>query len=396
MKGRLAAGILAMVSILSSNSSPERSRSAAEGAPEVPSEVEPTPVLLPPPAGSRGAQLGFALGAAAVGLITLLLLRDVLGAFVLGGLIAFLIGPIVDRVGQIVPRPLAILLTLTALIAVMVLLVQAVAPLVTAQVDQLRVRAPGLAATAQSQLSRLDGERLDVLGRPIDLSRLATSAVDSGNQLLLGQFGNAVGIGLAAIGTVLQLALMLVVAFLVALDSHRISNVLRRLVPYAYRTDFDGIWTETKSMLFGYMRGQVTVAALIGLLVGVATSLLGLPYALALGLLAGILALVPYLGPILGGVAPVLLALASGPQQALIVAIVYIVISNVVLNLVYPRVVGAAVRLPALLVIVALLAGFGLAGILGMFVAVPIAGTLRIVFDHVHPRLYGPAGAANA
>jgi predicted PurR-regulated permease PerM len=65
-----------------------------------------------------------------------------------------------------------------------------------------------------------------------------------------------------------------------------------------------------------------------------------------------------------------------------------VLISNVILNLIYPKIVGDAVKLPPLLVIVALLAGFSWGGILGMFVAVPIAATLRILFDHIYPRLY--------
>jgi len=56
---------------------------------------------------------------------------------------------------------------------------------------------------------------------------------------------------------------------------------------------------------------------------------------------------------------------------------------------VYPKVMGDAVKLPPLLVIVAFIAGFSWAGVLGMFVAVPIAATLRILFDHIYPRLYG-------
>ena len=65
-----------------------------------------------------------------------------------------------------------------------------------------------------------------------------------------------------------------------------------------------------------------------------------------------------------------------------------VVIPNIYLNFVYPKVMGDAVRLPPILVIVALIAGFSWGGILGMFVAVPIAATLRILFDHIYPRLY--------
>jgi predicted PurR-regulated permease PerM len=142
-------------------------------------------------------------------------------------------------------------------------------------------------------------------------------------------------------------------------------------------------------MLYGYIKGQLVVALLIGLISGLAVWLIGLKYALALGLLAGMTALVPYLGPFLGAVPAVVVALSIGWKQAVAVVISYVLIGTLLLNVVYPKVVGGAVRLPPLVVIVALVAGFSLAGVLGMFVAVPIAATGRIVYDHFHLRLFG-------
>jgi len=131
------------------------------------------------------------------------------------------------------------------------------------------------------------------------------------------------------------------------------------------------------------------IAGLIGVLIGIAIWLLGLKFALALGLIAGITSLVPYLGPVIGAIPAVLVGLAASPQQALIVGIAYLVISNIILNFVYPKVMGNAVRLPPLAVIIAFIAGFSLGGILGMFIAVPVAATIRILYDYLHPRFYG-------
>ena len=105
-------------------------------------------------------------------------------------------------------------------------------------------------------------------------------------------------------------------------------------------------------------------------------------------MIAGVTALIPYLGPFIGAVPAILVGLSQTPGKALLVALLYLLISNVILNFVYPKVMGDAVRLPPILVIVALIAGFSWGGILGMFVAVPIAATLRILFDHIYPRLY--------
>ena len=142
-------------------------------------------------------------------------------------------------------------------------------------------------------------------------------------------------------------------------------------------------------MLYAYVRGQLIIAALIGICSGVACAAIGLPDPIALGLIAGITALIPYFGPFIGAVPAILVGLSQSPGTALLIALLYLLISNVILNVVYPKIMGDAVKLPPILVIVALIAGFSWGGILGMFVAVPIAATLRILFDHIYPRLYG-------
>ncbi len=318
------------------------------------------------------------------------MIRDFLGAFVLGSLLAFLIQPWVTRLaGRGVPRWISILAIYLAMLLLAAGVVWLVAPLVVSETLALQAQAPAIASTAQDQLSRLAGQKFEIFGFRVDLTSTTKVIESHANEFLLGQFGNAVSLGLAALGTLLQFILMLIVAFLVALDAPAITNLLRRLFPREYRSDFDQIWLQIKRMLYGYMRGQLLIAALIGLVSGLADGFLGLNYAVALGLLAGLTALVPYLGPFLGAIPAVLVGLAVSPTTALEVALVYLVISNVILNFVYPKVVGDAVRLPPILVIIAFIAGFSLAGILGMFIAVPIAATLRILFDHVYPRLYG-------
>ena len=123
--------------------------------------------------------------------------------------------------------------------------------------------------------------------------------------------------------------------------------------------------------------------------VGVALFLEGMPFAFALGVAAGISALVPFIGPWIGAIPIELVALSYGPARAIVVGITYLVITNIVLQFLFPRIMGDAVRLPALAVIVAFLAGFSLAGILGMFIAIPVAATIAILFNHIYLRVYG-------
>jgi predicted PurR-regulated permease PerM len=343
---------------------------------------------------STRKQVVFGLLAVAVLVLVLFLVRDLMGAFVLGGLLAFMIQPPVGRLTRFgLPRALAILVTLLAILVALGGLFTLVVPLFTEETPLLQAQAAGLATTAQGQLTRLEGVPPVVFGYRVDLSGTVQLLAAHAEEFMLGQFGNALSLGIAALGTFFQIGLMLLVAFLVSLDARRIGRFVRNLSPTAYRSDVDAILAQVQHMLYGYIRGQLVVAMLIGLVSGIAVWVIGLKYALALGLLAGVTALVPYLGPFLGAVPAVVVAVSAGWQQAVAVVIAYLVIGTVLLNVVYPKIVGGAVRLPPLVVIVALVAGFSLAGVLGMFVAVPIAATGRIVYDHFQLRLFGPQGS---
>ena len=365
------------------------------GAPREPELESPAPISgvtvsswsLDPKRRRRYLQIAFGIAALIVAIVVLFLLRDFLGAFVLGSAIAFLIQPAVARLHAAgVPRMLAIVLVFVAIIIAFAGLVLLIVPLGISEVGQLQVQLPNLTASAQDRLNSLQPIR--VFGIEIDLKGVTQSINSHLREYLLGQFGNAVTLGLTALTTVLQLLLMFIVAFLLALEAPAVRRDLRRLVPNDYRADFDQIWRRVRKMLYAYVRGQLIIAALIGLCSGIACWAIGLPDPVALGLIAGITALIPYLGPFIGAVPAILVGLSQTPGKALLIALLYLLISNVILNFVYPKVMGDAVRLPPILVIVALIAGFSWGGILGMFVAVPIAATLRILFDHIYPRLY--------
>jgi len=372
-------------------------RSSPHGAPHQSEPEEPAPLAtvtvsalaLDPKRRRRYLQIAFGFGALVVAIMVLYLLRDFLGAFVLGAAIAFLIQPAVVRLhGLGIPRVLAIVITFIVIIVALAGLVLLIVPLGTNEFGHLQRQIPGLAAAAQDRINSLQGSPIQIFGINVDIKGTTDTISSHLREYLLGQAGNAVTIGLSALTVLLQIVLMFIVAFLLALDAAAFRRVLRRLVPNDYRTDFDQIWRKVRKMLYAYVRGQLIIAGLIGILSGIACFALGLPDAVALGMIAGITALIPYLGPFIGAVPAILVGLAASPLKALLVAIVYFLISNVILNFVYPKVMGDAFRLSPILVIVALIAGFSWAGILGMFVAVPIAATLRILFDHIYPRLY--------
>ncbi len=127
----------------------------------------------------------------------------------------------------------------------------------------------------------------------------------------------------------------------------------------------------------GYIRGQLLLCALIGLLVGIGMQVIGVPYALLLGVLAFVLEFIPVLGTLVSGAICVLLALTQGWIIAVIVLVYFVVVHVIEGDVVGPRIVGKAIGLHPIVSLAALIAGGELFGITGALFASPIAGVIQ-------------------
>ncbi|HEX5440212.1 MAG TPA: AI-2E family transporter, partial [Ktedonobacterales bacterium] len=129
----------------------------------------------------------------------------------------------------------------------------------------------------------------------------------------------------------------------------------------------------------GYIRGQLTLSALVGVLVGASMYVLSIPYAILLGFMAFVLEFIPFLGVLISGAACVLVALTQGFINALIVLAVFVIIHIIEGDVVGPRIVGSAIGLHPVISIIALIAGAELFGLWGALFAAPIAGVVQAV-----------------
>ncbi len=179
-----------------------------ETEPEKPSPITAVTVsawALDPKRRRLYGQIAFVLAAVVVAVVVLYLLRDFLGAFVLGAAISFLIQPAVARLDAAgVPRMLAIGILFIVIIIILAGLVLLIVPLGVKEVAQLQRQAPTLAAEAQKQLNMLQGSPIQFVGISIDLKSITDSINSHLKDYLLGQAGNAVTIGLTALTTLPQ------------------------------------------------------------------------------------------------------------------------------------------------------------------------------------------------
>jgi len=322
------------------------------------------------------------LGLVALGVWLLYQLGEILPPIILAFLIAYLLNPLVvflERRARL-PRPLALALVYLALVALLIGALTWMTPVLYRQVRALIL---GLDETVR---------HIDTLLR--QMTWLEALGIHPDTNTLLNQFGAelralaattprvVVGVASSVFGGVLALVL----SFYLLLEAEMIERNVDNAIPLEYRDEWHNIKAEFNRIWSSFLRGQVILALIIATLVTLTLTMLGVPNALLLGMLAGLLEVVPNLGPILAMIPAVLIALLRGSTLwaidpllfALIVVGAYFVIQQLENHLIVPKVIGASVDLPPVVVIIGALAGASLAGVLGIFLAAPILATARV------------------
>lgn len=187
-----------------------------------------------------------------------------------------------------------------------------------------------------------------------------------------------------AVTVVIGIAMVPFLLFYILKDREEVvGGVYSMLSPHG-RTHARNVVSIVNSVIGSYVRAQLLSAAIVGILVFIGLSILGVEYAAILGLLAGLFALIPIVGPLLGAIPGLLVTLANSPEQVVWVAVVYVVVQVVENYVISPRIQGHAVRLNPVAIMVTLVVASEIAGLWGVIVGVPLVAAARDVFVYFH------------
>jgi predicted PurR-regulated permease PerM len=220
---------------------------------------------------------------------------------------------------------------------------------------------------------------LGTYGIQTDVDEAKARAASTVEQAATDMLKNLVGMLAGMTAIVGDVLLVLVISLYLVVDGPRFLEGGRSLIPRRHRAKAMFFQDNLARVLGAYLRGQLTLALIVGLAAGIGTAVLGVPYAVVLGVLAGLFELVPMFGPVLSAVPALLVAAFMPFPTVLWVLLFFVVIQQIANNVLAPRISGDAVGLHPLGAMFALLAGFQLAGLLGGLFAVPLAGLLRVL-----------------
>ena len=180
-----------------------------------------------------------------------------------------------------------------------------------------------------------------------------------------------------------QAVLLFTMAFYWLTSRETTLALLLLLSPKVQRPRVHAIWNDIEFRLGAYVRGQAILMVLIGVASYVGLFLLGVPFAPALALIAGITEAIPIVGPLIGAVPAVIVAFTVSPVTGLLVAALYGVIQALENNVLVPRIMSSNVGLNPLVIIIAIVAGSALNGVVGAVLAIPLAGALQVLAQHI-------------
>ena len=187
---------------------------------------------------------------------------------------------------------------------------------------------------------------------------------------------------LSAFSKIIGIVLIPILAFYFLKDAEEFKKSLVLFIPSSCRREIMEIARDMDHVLGGFIRGQLIVAAFVGLLTTIALLILDVNFAVLVGIIAGVANIIPYFGPIIGIVPGVLFAIMDSPIKALWVIVIFTIIQQIESAILSPKIVGESVGIHPLIVILALLIGGKFFGLLGLLIAVPVAGILKVLGNH--------------
>lgn len=177
-------------------------------------------------------------------------------------------------------------------------------------------------------------------------------------------------------GGILSFILVLVISFYLAAQDRGIENFLKLVSPGKSQKYVISLWTRAQTKIGLWLQGQLLLGLIIGVLVYLGLTVIGVPNALLLAVIAGLFELIPIFGPILAAIPAVLIGLTVSPTVALLVVGLYVIVQQFENYLIQPMVVQKVVGISPLIAIIALIVGAQLAGLLGVILSVPIAAVV--------------------
>jgi predicted PurR-regulated permease PerM len=277
------------------------------------------------------------------------------------------------RVPRGVGAALGLLIGIGALAGVIALIV----PAFSHEINQFVNSLPTIVDELRHRLAGLTGTSPSKVGKQIQ------NYIDNYTHHPSKLLGPAETIGKTAVTAIFALIVVLLTALYTAIHPEPLIGGVVRVVPPQRRAKAETVLVRLRTAYLGWLRGLVIGMVVLGTLTYLGLLLVGLPFAAFFAVFTAIAMIIPYFGALASSIVPILFALTISPGKAILVAVVYIVAHQLESNVIQPQVVARTVELHPAVVAFGVIAVEQLFGFVGLIVAVPILGTVKILIEEL-------------
>lgn len=335
-----------------------------------------------------------------VGLVIILLLvlyvfRGLLPPVAIALVLAYILKPVADFVERRInlPRTLSVILVYLALLLIIVVIPVTVVPYAVDRIARLNLDLQKLADDLVTFLS----QPLDILGYAFNLQDLVGDLQQALQDLLRPFATQTVSLLFNVVSSLLWVVSIFIISFYLVKDAARLRSFLDRIAPPGYTEELRRLREEINKVWKAFFRGQVVLGIVVGIVVWIAMTAIGLTNAGLMGLLAGLLEVIPTFGPVLATIPAMLIAFFQGSTYlplsnfwfAVLVLGIYLLIQQMENAYLVPRIMGRRMQIHPVIIFLGVLAGGILFGALGVLLAAPVIGTLRVLLRYVYAKLLG-------
>ena len=325
---------------------------------------------------------------------------DTIAPFLAGALLAYLLYIPASRIEKKIEkskrkflkkkaRGISVFITFVIAILLIIILVNVILPVVTESVIELVNNFQGYWNTAVQRVNDLPE---DSILKSEKVTETIKEIGDNIQNIDLKQYINPekiTGYIKSVIGVasgIFDIFVAIIVSVYILLQRGQIMRFFRRLSTAIFDEKICNKMEEyinsTNNIFYKFISGQLIDAVVVGIMVTIAMSIIGVKYAVLLGFLIGLFNIIPYFGAIIAvGISILITVITGGLSQAIIMAIVVIILQQIDSNIINPKIIGDSLEISPLIVIFAVTIGGAYFGVLGMFLAVPVAAVLKIVIN---------------
>ena len=281
------------------------------------------------------------------------------------------------------------LLTYILAILVIILVINVILPIITDSIIELVINFQGYWNSAINRLNALPEDsflKSEIVTTSIKSIGEAIQSIDLMQFINPEQITTYLKSVLGVATGIFDVFVTIVVSVYILLQRGQIGRFFEKIAIALFDkktcNKIEGYMDRTNNIFFKFISSQLIDAILVGILVTIAMSILGVRYAVLLGFMIGLFNIIPYFGAIIAVVISVIITIITGGlSQALIMAAVVIILQQIDSNIINPKIIGNSLEISPLLVIFAVTVGGAYFGVLGMFLAVPVAAVLKIIIN---------------